>query len=111
VSELSEKVFHQRQAPQTKLTANYPLAKQTRIVVDETAPMAAAMPTYQVAETAALQVAPDAHAAVVRSLSASTAVTVLENHDGWSLVAGGCRGQTARLYCQPRSRAGAVTPL
>lgn len=87
VSELSLKVFHQRQAPQMKLTANYPLAKQTRIVVDETAPMAASAATRRVAETARLQVAPDAGATVVRSLSANTAVTVLESHDGWSLVA------------------------
>jgi uncharacterized caspase-like protein len=87
VFELSQKELHQRQTPQMKLTANYPLTRQTRIVVDESAPVAAARPTHQVAETAALQVAPDAGATVVRSLSANTAVTVLESHDGWSLVA------------------------
>jgi len=40
VAELSQKVFRQRQVPQMKITANYPLTKQKRILQDETAPVA-----------------------------------------------------------------------
>ena len=87
VSEVSQKVFKQRQVPQMKLTANYPLARQMRILQDETAPVAAAKPTYQVSQAAALQVQPGPGATVVRSLSAKTDVTVLESKNGWSLIA------------------------
>ena len=87
VSELSQKVFKQRQAPQMKITANYPFAKQTRILQDDVTPIAAARPTYQVAQAAQLQIQPLPGAPVVRSLSAKTAVTVLESRNGWSLIA------------------------
>jgi uncharacterized caspase-like protein len=87
VSELSQKVFKQRQVPQMRITANYPLAKQTRILQDETTPVAAAAPTVQVSQAAQLQVRPGVGATVVRSLSAKTAVTVLDSRDGWSLIA------------------------
>jgi len=87
VTELSQKVFKQRQAPQMKITANYPLAKQTRILRDEATPVAEAKPAYQLSQTAQLQIQPSYGATVVRSLSAKTAVTVLESKDGWSLVA------------------------
>ncbi len=87
VSEVSQKVFKQRQVPQMKLTSNYPLAKQMRILKDETAPVAAAKPTYQVSQAAPLQVQPGPGATVVRSLSAKTDVTVLESKNGWSLIA------------------------
>jgi uncharacterized caspase-like protein len=87
VTELSLKVFKQKQAPQMKITANYPLAKQTRILQDEVTPVAQAKPAYQVAKTAQLQIQPGVGATVVRSLSAQTSVTVLENKNGWSLIA------------------------
>jgi uncharacterized caspase-like protein len=87
VSELSEKVFKQRQVPEIKITANFPLAKQTRILQDETTPVAEAKPAYQMAQTAQLQVQPNSGATVVRSLSAKTPVTVLESKNGWSLIA------------------------
>jgi uncharacterized caspase-like protein len=89
VSELSQQVFHQRQAPQMKITANYPFARQTRILQDETAPIAAAKPNYQVSQAAQLQIKPGIGETVVRSLSAKTAVTVLESKNGWSLIASG----------------------
>jgi WD40 repeat protein len=87
VSELSQKVFNQRQVPEMKITANFPLATQTRILQDEVTPIAEAKPTYQLAQTAQLQIKPSAGATVVRSLSAKTPVTVLESNNGWSLVA------------------------
>jgi WD40 repeat protein/uncharacterized caspase-like protein len=87
VSEVSQKVFKQRQVPQMKLTSNYPLAKQMRILEDETTPVAAAKPIYQVSQAAQLQVQPGPGATVVRSLFAKTDVTVLESKNGWSLVA------------------------
>jgi Bacterial SH3 domain len=70
-----------------KITANFPLAKQTGILQDEVTPIAEAKPTYQLAQTAQLQITPNAGATVVRSLSAKTPVTVLESKNGWSLVA------------------------
>jgi WD40 repeat protein/uncharacterized caspase-like protein len=87
VSELSQKVFKQRQVPEMKITANFPLATQTRILHDEMTPIAEAKPTYQLAQTAQLQIKPSAGATAVRSLSAKTPVTVLESSNGWSLVA------------------------
>jgi WD40 repeat protein/uncharacterized caspase-like protein len=87
VAELSQKVFKQRQVPQMRITANYPLTKRTRLLQDATSPVAEAKPAYQVAQTAQLQIQPGAGGTVVRSLSAKTAVTVLENSNGWSLIA------------------------
>jgi uncharacterized caspase-like protein len=87
VSELSLKVFKQRQVPQMKITANYPLIKQTRVLQDESAPVAAVKPNYQLAQSAQLQIQPTAGGTVVRSLSAKTAVTVLESQNGWSMIA------------------------
>lgn len=87
VSELSQKVFKRRQVPQMRLTGNYPLAKPTRILMDEATPVAEGKPAYQVAQAAPLQVAPGAGATVVRSLTANTRLTVLESRNGWSLVA------------------------
>jgi hypothetical protein len=76
-----------RQVSAMKITANFPLAKQTRILQDEVTPIAEAKPTYQLAQTAQLQIKPITGAAVVRSLSAKTPVTVLESNNGWSLIA------------------------
>lgn len=87
VSELSQKVFKQRQVPQMRLTGNYPLAKPTRILMDEATPVAESRPTYQVAQSTQLQVQPNPGATVVRSLAASTKLIVLESKNGWSLVA------------------------
>ena len=67
-----------------KITENYPLAKQTRILQDDVAPIAEAKPAYQVLQTAQLQIQPGLGATVVRSLSAKTAVTVLDSKDGWA---------------------------
>ena len=89
VAEVSQKVFKQRQVPQMKLTANYALTTRMRIIRDEAAPVAEARPTYQVTQTAQLQVQPGSGETVVRSLSAKTGVTVLESRNGWSLVANG----------------------
>jgi WD40 repeat protein/uncharacterized caspase-like protein len=88
VSELSQKVFKQRQIPEMKITTNFPLAKQTRILQDEVTPIAEAEPNYQLTQTAQLQIKPSA-GTVVRSLSAKTPVAVLESKNGWSLVAFG----------------------
>jgi WD40 repeat protein/uncharacterized caspase-like protein len=87
VSDLSQKVFKQRQVPQMKITASYPLMKQMRVLTDEAAPVAEARPNYQLSEAAQLQVQPGIGETVVRSLSAKTAVTILESKNGWSLVA------------------------
>jgi WD40 repeat protein/uncharacterized caspase-like protein len=87
VSELSLKVFKQQQAPQMKITANYALTKQTRILQDELVPVADAKPAFQLQQTAQLQIQPGPGAAVVRSLSAKMPVTVLENKNGWALIA------------------------
>ena len=86
VTELSQKVFRQRQAPQMKITSSYPLTKQTRVLQDEVTPVAEAKP-YQLSQTAQLQIQPGPGSTVVRSLSAKTAVTVLESKNGWSLIA------------------------
>lgn len=87
VSEISQQVFKQRQVPQMKITSNYPLAKPTRILMDEVTPVAEGKPTVQLAKTAALQVQPGSGASVVRSLDAKTNLTVLATRNGWSLVA------------------------
>jgi WD40 repeat protein/uncharacterized caspase-like protein len=86
VADLSLKIFRQRQVPQMKIAANYPLATQTRILQDATPPVAQAKPTYQVSQATELHVQP-AGSTVVRSLSAKTDLTVLESKNGWSLVA------------------------
>jgi WD40 repeat protein/uncharacterized caspase-like protein len=87
VAELSQKVFKQRQVPQMRITANYPLAKRTRVLQDAASPVAEAKPAWQLAQTAQLRIQPGAGGTVVRSLSAKTAVTVLESNNGWSLIA------------------------
>jgi WD40 repeat protein/uncharacterized caspase-like protein len=85
---ISEKVFKQRQEPQMKITLNYPLTKQAHVLQDERAPVAMDVrPTYQLAQTASLQIKPSSGATVVRSLSPKTAVTVLKSEGGWSLIA------------------------
>jgi len=103
VSELSLKVFRQQQAPQMKITANYPLAKQTRILQDEVAPLAEGKPAYQLQQAAQLQIQPGLEATVVRSISAKTPVTVLENRNGWALIAaeGGVLGYVAARDLAP----------
>ena len=50
VTEVSQKVFKQRQVPQMKITANYPLAKQIRILRDEATPVAETKPTFKVSQ-------------------------------------------------------------
>ena len=87
VSYLSLSVFQQSQAPQMKITSNYSLVKQTRVLQDEVAPIAEIAPTHELMASALLQIEPAAGGTVVRSLSAKTAVTVLESKNGWSLIA------------------------
>jgi hypothetical protein len=89
VTDLSLKVFKRRQAPQMKITTNFSLTSQMRILQDEAAPIAEAKPTYQVTQTAQLQIQPNAESAVVRSLSANTVINVIATSNGWSLVASG----------------------
>jgi len=103
VTELSQKIFKQRQSPQMKITANYPLVKQTRILQDDVTPIAAAKPAFQLHQTAQLQVQPGFGATVVRSLSARTPVTVLESSNGWALLASNGRpiGYVATQDLQP----------
>ncbi len=88
VTALSEQVFRQRQSPQMKITLNYPLTRQTRVLTDD-APAVAAndKPKVQLAHTAQLQIKPSSGATVVRSLAPKTAVTVLRSEGGWSLIA------------------------
>jgi uncharacterized caspase-like protein len=88
VTAISEKVFKQRQEPQMKITLNYALTRQAQVLKDSTPAMALeTRPTYQVLQTASLQIRPATGATVVRSLSARTGVTVLRSEGGWSLVA------------------------
>ena len=88
VTAISERVFKQRQEPQMKITSNYALTRQAHVLQDATPLIAMEnKPTYQLAQTAQLQIRPSNGATVVRSLSAKTAVTVLKSEGGWSLIA------------------------
>lgn len=87
VSAISEKVFRQRQEPQMKITANYPLIRQGRVLSDVEDLEAGALPTVQLRQEAQLQIKPISGATVVRSLSANTKVNVLKSDGGWSLIA------------------------
>ncbi len=88
VTSISERVFKQRQEPQMKITLNYPLTRQTRILSNDAPAIAANdKPKVQLAHTAQLQIKPSSGATVVRSLAPNTAVTVLRSEGGWSLVA------------------------
>lgn len=91
VTDISPKVFKKNQVPHMKITANYPLTAQVRVLKDnaDAAPVAKAAQKYQVAQLADLQAEPGVGAAVVRSLSAKTPLTVLQTTKGWSLVASG----------------------
>lgn len=106
VIDLSQKVFRQRQIPQMKITANYTLTNQMRILKDDTIPVAGQLPTHQTANFSELHAQPADGAAVVRSLSSRTAVTVLENRDGWSLLATNGRpiGYVATRELEPLQR-------
>ena len=88
VAALSEKTFKQRQEPQMKITANYPLARKAHVLQDNVSPIAIqTKPNYQLTQAAQLQVRPHEGATVVRSLSAKTELTVLSSEGGWALVA------------------------
>jgi WD40 repeat protein/uncharacterized caspase-like protein len=84
---ISEKVFRQRQEPQVKITLDYALTRQAQVLKDSPPAMAVGKPTYQVAQTASVQVKPATGATVVRSLSAKTGVTVVKSEGAWSLIA------------------------
>lgn len=85
---ISERVFKQRQEPQIKLVGNYAVARRTR-VLKEIEPVVATtyQPTFQVAETAPLQVGPTNDSTVVRNLTPKTMLEVLKVEGSWSLVA------------------------
>lgn len=87
VTLLSEQVFKQRQAPQIRITTNYPLTKQIRVLPDALPAVADSKPTHQLAQTAQLAIRPGAGQTAVRSLNAKTPITVLKSENGWSLVA------------------------
>ena len=88
VTAISEQVFKQRQEPQMKITSNYSLTRQARVLRDDgPAVVLDTKPTFQLAQTAALQIKPANGAMVVRSLSPKTAVKVLKSEGGWALVA------------------------
>jgi WD40 repeat protein/uncharacterized caspase-like protein len=90
VTATSERIFKQRQEPQMKITLNYPLTRQAHVLADDAPAVAMeTKPTYQVKQTAQLQIKPSNGATVVRSLSAKTAVTVVKSENGWSLIARG----------------------
>ena len=87
VGELSLKEFRRRQEPQMTITANYALARRTRVLPDDSIPVAEAGPKFRLQQTAQLQVQPGPGATVVRSISPTKPVTVLENRNGWALIA------------------------
>ena len=90
VTTLSEQVFKKRQEPQIRIASSYPLTKQGRVLAGDFPTLAQdASPTFQLAQTADLQIKPGNGATVVRSLSAKTSVTVIKNEGGWSLIASG----------------------
>lgn len=90
VTRLSEQVFKKRQEPQIKIASSYPLTRQGRVLAGDLPVVAEDnAPSFQLAQTANLQIKPGPGATVVRSLNAQTAVTVLKNEGGWSLVASG----------------------
>lgn len=90
VTTLSEQVFKKRQEPQIRIASSYPLTKQGRVLAGDFPTLAQdASPTYQLAQTADLQIKPGNGATIVRSLSAKTSVTVLKSEGGWSLIASG----------------------
>lgn len=90
VTRLSEQVFKKRQEPQIRIASSYPLTKQGRVLAGDLPTVAEDnAPSFQLAQTASLQIKPGPGATVVRSLNAKTAVTVLKSEGGWSLVASG----------------------
>src|SRR5262249_18970229 len=89
VTELSVRVFKTRQAPQMKITANYPLVKQTHVLPDTLPIVAETKPTHRLNQTAQLVIRPGIGQTVVRSLSVNTPLTLMKNEGGWTLVASG----------------------
>lgn len=69
VSEVSQRIYKQRQVPQIRITANHAFAKQTRILRDDAPLVAEAKPLVQLAQGTKLRVKPGQGASVVRSLS------------------------------------------
>lgn len=87
VTDISERVFKQRQEPQMKINLNYPLTRQGRVLKDSAPALATqTKPNYQLAQAAKLQIKPTSGATVVRSLLPKRPVTVLKSEGGWSLV-------------------------
>ena len=75
-------MFKERQEPQIRITANYPLAKPTRVLGDAAPGIAIPdKPTHQIASPTELLVVPSLGARRVRKLDASTPVTLV-NSDG-----------------------------
>jgi WD40 repeat protein/uncharacterized caspase-like protein len=88
VTALSAKVLKERQQPQIRIAANYPLVKPTR-VLDDAAPgiVIPQKPTHQIANPTELLVVPALGARRVRKLDASTPVTLVNSEAGWTLIA------------------------
>lgn len=110
VTRLSEQVFKKRQEPQIKIALSYPLTRQGRVLAGDLPTVAEDnVPSFQLAQTANLQIKPGPGATVVRSLNAQTAVTVLKSEGGWSLVASGGKplGYVATRDLAPAAKAAA----
>jgi uncharacterized caspase-like protein len=88
VTALSAKIFKERQEPQIRIAANYPLAKPTR-VLGNAAPgiVVPEKPTHQIAHATELLVVPALGARRVRKIDASTPVTLVDSEAGWTLIA------------------------
>lgn len=73
-----------------KITANYALARQARVLPSDAPTVAMETgPAFELKQTAALQISPLSGATVVRSLSAKTTVSVLKTEGDWTLIASG----------------------
>lgn len=89
VTEISARIYHQRQSPQIRLTSNFPLVRPTQILPGEFPPVEEPKALYQVADNAELQIMPGSGAAVVRRLAARASVSIIEKRNGWALIAKG----------------------
>ena len=87
VTSISERVFKRRQEPQIRIASNYSLTRQARVLGDTAPVMAEGNLPVVLQKQATLQVMPGSGATVVRSLDATTAITVLRKEGAYALVA------------------------
>jgi hypothetical protein len=110
VTAISENVFKQRQEPQVKITSNYALTRRTRVLIDDAPAIAMeTKPTYQLTQTAQLQIKPANGATVVRSLSSKNRGDCRQKRG--RLGVDRERRQAARLCRHKRSCAAAIAIL